>query len=193
MPANLYISHYYVNNNISKICLNDFCTVNEHFNITESIWNNRYKWFNVFVLGPKLGFMNLLRYMVNKTFSVSGYEHLANPHLKSTFQEVWKECPDIMDLTSMSRFRSDIQVNQWLMIAWNLAKGRFYPVRLGYRGSRIALSSISINNILNIIRRQSQAQICINDSNMNDNPELFFREIAQSFESILPEKSSFEY
>ena len=192
LPANLHISHYYVNNNISKTCINDFCTVNEHFNIAESIWKNRKKWFNVFILGPKLGFMNMLRFIVNKTFSVSGYEHLANPHLKSTFQEVWKESPDIMNFTSMSRFRSDGQVNQWLMIAWNLAKGQFYPVREGYRGSRFAVSSKNINDILNIISRQTQTQLCINDSNMNDNPEFFFREIAQSFESFLSEKSSFE-
>ena len=193
LPANLYIRHFYVNNNISKICINDFCTVNEHFNIAESICNNRKKWFNIFVLGPKMSFMNMLRYKVNKTFSVSGYEHIANPHLKSTFQEVWKECYDIMDATSKSRFRSNIQVNQWLMIAWNLAKGRFYPVREGCRGSRIAVSSNNIDIILNIIKNQSQAQICINDSNMNDNPEIYFQYISQVFKSILPEKSSFEY
>lgn len=193
LPANLYISHFYGNNNISKICINDFCTVNEHFNIAKSIWNNRRKWFNIFVLGPKLGFMNMLRYSVNKTFSVGVYEHLANPHLKSTFQEVWKECPDILNNSSMSRFRSDIQVNQWLMIAWNLAKGRFYPVREGYRGSRVAVSKKTIDIISNIIKKQSQTQICVNDSYMNDNPELYFQNIAQIFESILPEKSSFEY
>ena len=59
------------------------------------------------------------------------------------------------------------------MIAWNLAKGQFYPVQEGYRGTRIAVSSKSINNILNIIRRQSQIQLCINDSNMNDNPNYY--------------------
>ncbi len=134
LPTNLKIYRLFKNYNWCKICFNDYCTINEHFNLKNSIWINRRKWFNISSLGFKIALLNFVRYKVNKTFSIYGYDHLANPHLKSTIKEVWDECYDIINDSSMSRFRSDIQVNQWLMIAWNLAKGQFYPVREWIRG-----------------------------------------------------------
>jgi hypothetical protein len=192
LPCNLNINRFFVNNNISKKCFNDFCTVNEHFDIKKSIWENRGKWFSISNLGIKEALMNLIRYKINKTFFVDNFEHLAVPHLKSTIQEVWDKCQDILDESSNSRFRSDIQVNQWLMLAWNLAKGQFYPIRVGKRGIRFPICSNTIDNIVNTIKHQSVPQICVNDCGANDNPEFYFTQIRQAFECILPEKSFFE-
>ena len=47
LPCNLYISRYYGNSSWSRVCLNDYCTVNEHFDIKQSIWDNRRKWFSI--------------------------------------------------------------------------------------------------------------------------------------------------
>lgn len=192
LPASLNICRFYVNNHWSKVCLNTYCTVNERLDIRKLIWENRRKWFNIPALGAKDAFMNYLRYKINKTFSVNSYEHISCPHLKSTMQEVWLECPEILDATCKSQFRSDVQVNHWLMLAWNLAKGRFYPVRLGKRGAFYQISKDSIGNIVDSIENQKKPQICINDNWMNDNPELYFNKIQQAFECILPEKSEFE-
>ena len=192
LPCNMYISRYYGNSSWSRVCLNDYCTVNEHFDIKQSIWDNRRKWFSISKLGVKLAFMNYVRYQVNKTFCVKGYEHLANPHLKSTFQEVWSKCPAIMEASSLSRFRSDVQVNQWLMVAWNLAKGSFYPVREGKRGVQINVSTNSLDTIRSIIEQQKLPLLCTNDTFANDDFEHCFYEIGKSFETILPQKSSFE-
>ena len=192
LPCNLYISRYYCNSRWSKVCFNDYCTVNENLDIAGSIWKNRHKWFSVRRLGVKLAFMNNIRYLVNKTFCVNGYEHLACPHLKSTFVEAWTKCPDIMEITSESRFRSDAQVNQWLMVAWNLAKGLFYPVRDGKRGIVVNVSTCKTESVVEIIKRQKVTQLCINDTFQNDDPEYCFLRVAQAFESILPEKSGFE-
>lgn len=192
LPCNLNICRLYGNDSWSKVCIKDFCTVNEHFDIKKSIWDNRRKWFSVFKLGPNNAFKNYVRFLVNQTFSVSGYEHVAEPHLKSTIEEVWSMCPDIMEATSMSRFRSDEQVNQWLFVAWNLASGRFYPVREGKRGKCFNFSSNDIGVVKEVISQQRMSLICVNDSFRNDNPEYCFRELADAFQSILPEKSSFE-
>ncbi len=192
LPANLKIYRLYGNDNWSKVCFNDYCTVNVNFNIKDSIWLNRKKWFSIESLGFKSALMNYIRYKVNKTFMINGYEHLANPHLKSTIQEVWDKCPNVLNDSSMFRFRSDLQVNHWLMIAWNLAKGRFYPIREGERGVCVSISTEFIYYIKGIIEKQKCFQVCINDSFENDNPDFCFKEIAKSFESILPEKSSFE-
>lgn len=192
LPASLNICRYYGNNHWSKVCLNTYCTVNERLDIKKLIKENHKKWFNLPALGVKESFMNYLRYKINKTFSVNSYEHIAYPHLKSTMKEVWSECHDILDATCKSQFRSNIQVNHWLMLAWNLAKGRFHPVRSGKRGVFHQISKYSIGSIVDTIKYQKIQQICINDSWMNDNPELYYKEIKQAFEDILPKKSEFE-
>lgn len=192
LPCNLYICRTYGNNNWSKVNFNNNCTVHEHFNINKSIWNNRKKWFSISKLGAKLAVMNLIRYFVNRTYLGGQYEHLANPHLKSTMQEVWNECSDIMEATSASRFRSDVQINQWLMLTWNMAKGCFYPIRAGKRGKNINVCNDNSDNICDIIKRQSFTQICINDTVDNDKPELCFNAIGRAFDMIYPNKSDFE-
>lgn len=191
LPCSLCIYRFFRNNMWSKVAFNDFCTVNEHFNLRSSIWENRKKWFSISDLGF-LAIKNIIRFGVNKTFFANGFGHLSNPQLKSSIQELWSICPEIMQEASASRFRSYSQVNQWLFIAWNLAKGRFYPISEGRRGSFFDISENTILQIQDIILRQSEPQICANDSYENDNSEEFFKRIAQSFEAILPEKSSYE-
>ena len=165
IPNNLNICRFYRNDIWSRICINDYCTVNEHFDIKKSIWDNRKKWFSISALGVKEACMNFFRYKLNKTLSINGYEHLAYPHLKSTMQEVWNECPDIMEETSKFRFRSDAQVNHWLMMAWNLAKGRFYPIKDGKRGKLVHVSSGTLETILNLIFRLCLCLSIKNDKN----------------------------
>lgn len=192
LPCDLKIYRNYGNNQWSRVCMNDYGTIAEHFDIRKAIWGNRNKWFNVKELGVYNAFMNGIRYKINKTFSISGYEHIANPHLKSTFQEVWSVCPEIMDATSKSRFRSDSQVNQWLMIAWNLVKGSFFPICEGKRGVDINICTKTIEAIRNKIEQRSVPQLCLNDTEENDNPEYCFQIAAQAMASVFPEKSGFE-
>ena len=192
IPCNMNICRYYGNNHWSKVCANVYCTVNNYHDIKKAIWDNRRKWFSISALGASTALKNCVRYMINKTFSINGFDHLAYAHLKSTMDEVWSVCPDILDASCRSRFRSDIQVNHWLFMAWNLVKGRFFPVREGKRGRMIRLNSETIYDVKDIIERQRMSQLCINDSFDNENPEYLFREIANTFSRILPEKSGFE-
>ena len=172
--------------------MNDYGVVADNFNLKQSIWKNRKKWFSISQLGIREALGNYIRYKVNKTFFISGFEHIANPHLKSTLQEVWNKCPSIMDTTSGERFRADNKLNPWMLIAWNLAKGCFYPVRTGKRGVDVHVNTQQIDMICDMIRQQSVFQLCINDTNDNDNWEYCNNEIRKAFEAILPEKSSFE-
>lgn len=192
LPCNMNICRFYGNNTWSKVCFNDFCTVNDHFDLKDSIWSNRDKWFSIRSLGFKIALMNYIRFKINKSFSINGYEHLAHPHLKSTFEEVWSVCPDVLDFSSRSQFRSVLQVNHWLMIAWNMAKGSFSPIRPGERGTLMQVSSETIEKIVNTIKNRSVTQISMNDSYRNDNPEMNFKIIAQALDTIFPKKSSFE-
>lgn len=191
-PCTLKIHRFYINDNWSKTCFNDYCVVNEIFDSKKSIWENRSKWFNCRALGLRNSLANIIRYRLNKTFSITGYDHLALPHIKSTIQEVWNTTPDLMNESCMCRFRSDNQVNQWLFCTWNLLKGKFFPAKPGSQGLSIKISTSRIDEICEIINKQSVCQVCLNDTNENDDPSFCFDKIRQAFGQILPEKSSFE-
>ena len=192
LPCDMKIYRFFGYNQWSRVCMNDYGVISEHFNIKESIWKNRKKWFSISKLGFRQAMANSIRYIVNKTFFISGYEHIANPHLKSTLQEVWEKCPEVMEATSTPRFRTDNQVNQWMLSAWNISKGSFYPVRSGKRGKDFSINTKQIDAICNIIKQQSVSQLCINDTDSNENWEYCNSEIKKAFVAILPEKSSFE-
>jgi hypothetical protein len=66
-----------------------------------------------------------LSYRINGSLPVGNYGHIATPQLKSTLQEIWDKKLEIMTQTSAHKFRTDDQVNQWMLGAWNQAKGFF--------------------------------------------------------------------
>lgn len=178
--------------NWSRLVFNDYCIVNRSFDMDKSIWDNRKKWFNVSVLGYKRARRNFVCYLANRTLPVSTYGHLAQPHLKSTFEEIWNRHPDVLNATCMHKFRADDQVNQWLSVAWSQAKGSFYPAHEKSRGRHFDISPRSIAEIEIAIKQQQYPQICVNDSQHNTEPEKSSEIIIKAFDAILPNKSSFE-
>ena len=186
---------YYRNvgyNNWSRILFNDYCVINQTFKVSESVWQNRKKWFSIKELGYKKARKNLMCYLTNRTLPLSSYGHVALPHLKSTLKELWERYPDIMHHTSMSKFRTDDQVNQWLLCAWNQAKGIFYPAAVEKLGRVVPVSPQRLDDLCGLIESKTIPQICVNDSPLDTEPEQCLREVARSMETLLPEKSTFE-
>lgn len=179
-------------NNWSRLVFNDYCLVNGSFDIGKSIWKNRKKWFSIFALGYKRARKNFLCFLANRTLPVSTFGHVPSAHLKSTLEEIWEKHPEVMENTCSHKFRSDDQVNQWLAIAWNLAKGCFYPANGKTRGRIYNISTKNINDVEAAIKGQWYPQVCLNDSERNDNPERCSQIIMEAFGEILPDKSSFE-
>ena len=192
LPCDLSICDYYGVNYWSYACFNDYCVLNDHFDLYKAIGDNRTKWFSLRDLGWKVSLKNWICYKINRTMFIRGYEHLSNSHLKSTFQKIWEACPDVLEATSRNQFRSWDQINQWLICAWNQASGSFYPSKPYSHGSHFNVSTRDLEYVCKLIREQSISQICINDTADNDDPEMVFQKIKMAFESILPEKSSFE-
>lgn len=193
LPCNLGVSKYFWNDGGSRKMFNMCAIINEHFDVNSSIRKNRHKWFNCNKLGLKLAFRNYLCYKLNKIMPVWHYEHLPLPHLKSSFQELWQEYPDIMTEVSKAPFRLDSGgVSHWLLAGWNTAKGEFSPIGLGVRGDMsYYLSDGDIKHFCQCIEKQLTPQICVNDV-VDENFEEYYNRIGKSFEKILPDKSSFE-
>lgn len=192
LDTNLRYTNTIGYNNWSRVLFNDYCVLNSSFDTEASVRKNRRKWFSVKELGCKRASRNFLCYMANRTLPVSAYGHVALPHLKTSFVELWEKHPTILEQSSIRKFRSDDQVNQWLLCAWNQAKGCFYPAIGKRRGGCFEVDLESVDWICELIRDQSVPQICVNDSSSNTHPEECAIKLAEAFDAILPEKSKFE-
>lgn len=179
-------------NTINRIKFNNYVVINNHFNSMQSIWSNRRKWFSVPNLGIKRVRINLTCFIANKTIPVGMFGHVGLPHLKSAFEEAWATEYSIMDETSRSKFRSDSQVNQWMLCAWNQAKGHFFPTLGSKVGKHIDVSPQSMGFLIESIRNRTFPQLCINDNRYNTEAEKDASLIIDALESIYPGKSSFE-
>lgn len=192
LDSNLRYPDYYGFNTWSRVMFNDYCVVNKSFDIKKAIRKNAKKWFSIKDLGLGRSFSNYLSFRINGSLPVGNYGHIATPQLKSTLQEIWEKKPEIMTQTSAHKFRTDDQVNQWMLGAWNQAKGYFYPAKRKRLGIRIILSPEFLKTATDIIENRSFPQICLNDTRLNIDPVTSMMETAKAFERIFPEKSLYE-
>ena len=178
--------------NISRIALNNSGVLKRCMDVEHSVWKNIWKFVDVRALGLARAAKNIMSFSVNRTFIGGTFGHLAQPHLKSTINEIWLEQPHIMDATSRNRFRGDDCVNHWLACAWNMISGRFFPANEKRRGRFITVDADGVGQICGIIRRQSFPQICLNDSGCGPDLESCIGEVSKALDELFPEKSSFE-
>ena len=178
--------------NISRIALNNSGLVKHAFDVERQVWRNWRKNFSIGSLGAVRAAKNLASIAVNKTVVHGCFGHLAQPHLKSTFEEFWARFPHVLERTSRHRFRADDCVNQWLGSAWNLTKGNFQPANEKNLGQHLTIDTGSLASVCDIIRNARHAQLCLNDKGGTEGLDRCFAEIANAFDAILPEKSSFE-
>lgn len=171
--------------NFAHILVNDCKFVNTYFNKREVIKNNFFKYMNL-KYGKNL-IKNLLLFNW-KNFSPSYYSHICNSYLKSTFQEVWSKESNLLDKTCCNKFRNDEDVNQYIMKAWQIYSGKFSPKSFRKFGKCITLTD---DIDLRIIKDQKTEILCINDGHVKDFESLK-KELKGAFESLLPDKSSFE-
>ena len=171
--CDLGIPRWIGSSNISRIILNNNWILKSSLNVERLVWKNVWKFTDLRALGFARAMKNLLSFAVNRTLLVGTFGHLTHSHLKSTLEEIWYRQPKIMERTSQSRFRTDDCVNQWLISAWDMVSGRFYPANEKRRGRFVMFDTENID-------RSCQ------------NLELCVQKVAAAFGELLPEKSSFE-
>ena len=192
IPCDLGIPRWLGSSNISRIALNNSGVLKLSLDVESLVWKNIWKYINIRALGFSRAFKNLASFVVNRVVIEGTFGHLSQPHLKSTLEEIWRAQPGVLERTSMSRFRTDDSVNHWLVSAWDMVSGRFYPANEKRKGEFITINEKSLAHICEVIRRQKQPQICLNDKGGTPGLEHCFEEIAKALEELLPEKSSFE-
>lgn len=167
--------------------------VNEHFDFKKSMKENRWKWYNL-----KNGKQILRTVVLEKCPRFPGFwqHHLASAFKKSTFEEVWRKEPEILDQTCRHKFRESTDVTQWLFKDWQIASGKF-AVRTHKFGRAFYIDRDGLDKvgkeILRYITRQRGKIVVINDGEMKESEFDKFRgELKVAFEKILPEKSEYE-
>ena len=172
------------------LIVNDLRVINNHFSKREQVAlygkkyaNKAYRWQD-----------NIRTKVLERLYPESflGFKNLHAPaaFCKKTFIELWEKEPVLLYQTSSNRFRTSDDVNQWLALWWQVASGNFTP----YMTDNVVedVNGDTIKEICELIKRQEHDMACINDSSENIDFERLSKELKDSFETILPEKSSFE-
>ena len=112
---------------------------------------------------------------------------------KSTFEDVWKHCGEELEGMSTHRFRSNEDYTPELFKTWQICSSNFIPYNT-YQDNKIKMFPLMIKSkkAIKAVREQSYSLVSLNDSVHIRNYQETMENIQASFETILPEKSSFE-
>lgn len=182
----------HANSIITHVTANAVTIINKHFDSRLQIRKNWSKWFMPSKVGCKTALLNYI-YSKHSAFVGFGNSHLPVPMLKKTIEEVWMKEPEILGDTLKSKFRSINDVSQYLFRYWDLASGNFYPVSLKKLGK---VYNLGLNSpVFDAMEKHSHSMVCLQDVDESFSEENFAQirnRLVEAFETILPEKSSFE-
>lgn len=167
---------------------NNIRLINKHFDKPEVITKFHDKWFDK-SYGSRARWNYLLKYY-NK-FITLRTPHNAQPYLKSTFEEVWEAEGKELTATSANRFRDSSDYTPELFRTWQICKGDFQPYNT-YSDTKMFPLMLKSRQAIKAIYNQSYSLICLNDNIHIRDYDKVMQEVRDAFESILPEKSSFE-
>ena len=185
--------------NIHSISTSKMCTyaslqatgiINKYFDMKKSILGNFFKWFNP-IYGRQL--FKTLYLFPCKSFPEIRQLHLPYSYLKSVFDEVWEKEEKLLLETCRNKYRTKLDYSHWTMRNWQIAKGSFYP-RSPYFGKSFYLADDnSLNDCVNYIKKSKGSVICINDSDIDDDEFIRYRNMVNaSLDELLPGKSNYE-
>lgn len=172
---------------IGNAVYNNMEIINDYFNKKDMIREHKFKIFNY-----KYKYFNLRSILLMPWKFIPGFydSHIPVSYLKSTFDEVWEKENILLDRLCYNKFRTKNDVNHWLFRYWQLASGTFQPrnVDIG------KLYSLTDSNqvIFDEIKNQRRKIICVNDNEKVEDFENQKKLLNETFNSILPKKSSFE-
>ncbi len=172
----------------AKCLKNNIRIINQRFDKREVLKRDHDKWFHP-SYGKRARYTRLMQ--PYSKFVTLRTPHNAQPYLKSTLEEVWDYAGDELTRVSVNKFRSPEDYTQELFRAWQICRSNFEPYNT-YQDTKMFPLVVKPKQAIKAIREQSYKLVCINDNAHIRNYERVMAEIEASFESILPEKSSFE-
>ncbi len=167
---------------------NNVRLINKHFDKRDVIRRFHDKWFNE-AYGGKMWLSRLLRWYPR--FVTLRTPHNAQPYLKSTFEHVWAAAGAELSESATHRFRSTGDLTPELFRTWQICEGNFEPYNT-YNDTKMFPLVTMPGKAIEAVRAQSYKLVCLNDNVHIRNYDRVMDDMRGAFESILPEKSSFE-
>jgi len=170
---------------------NNLTIINEKFNQREAIKRNPTNWINF-----KYGILNIQSILLNirwRGFSGFYEPHSIQSYLKSTFENVWSEYGEDLEVMMSSKFRAPNNYNQWLMRYWQLADNKFVPRSPKFSKVYALNDKRKIDKCATDIRKQKKRVVCVNDGEGLTDFEYAKETVNKALNSILNEKSRFEF
>ncbi len=197
LPCDLFVEEppTFVKKDVfNDILINDLILINKNFDRQEVFKEHKRKLYS---LKNKRSFVKnvVLSTMRRHEFFGIEFSHLHQPFLKSMFDRVWEDNPDVLDSVCYNRFRGVDDVNQYVIKYYQMLTGQFEPYNWRKTGIVYQLNDSTVGNNINEavvdIKEQKHKMICLNDSNVT-NFDITKKQINNALESILPQKCSFE-
>lgn len=171
-----------------KTLKNNIRIINHHFDKREVTEKFHDKWFNPIYGKRAVWNKRLKRY---GKFITLRTHHNAQPYLKSTFDKVWAAAGKELTETSSNRFRDSSDYSPELFRTWQICEGNFEPYNT-YCDTKMFPLLIRPKQAVEAIYKQSYSLICLNDNIHIRNYDELMQKLANAFNHILPDKSSFE-
>lgn len=178
----------------SLILLSNILVLNRHFeNKWLSVKKKPFNWFNLKY--GKHNTYNLFSLFLNRKYYTGFmYFHLSQPFLKKTLALLWEKEPSVLDETCSHTFRNFLNVNLYLQRYWELASNNFYPINMKKLGHVFKIHKKLQPAAVEFVKNQKKPIVCLNDYDTLPEEEFVSakKKINTAFQTILPEKSSFE-
>lgn len=167
---------------------NNIRIINRHFDKKKVMMRYHEKWFHK-SYGTKARWNYIFKFYGK--FITLRTPHNAQPYLKSTFDEVWAAAGKELTETSSNRFRALTDYTPELFRTWQICRGNFEPYNT-YNDTKMFPLMIRAKQAVKAIYGQSYTLICLNDNIHIRNYDSVMESLKGAFQSILPDKSSFE-
>lgn len=179
-PNNPVMSHMLLNNSL-VLC--------KYFGKRENVKMQLGKYYK---LGypPLYFFYNLLE-MAFPLFTGFYTVHGPSPYCRETFEELWQKEGPLLSEMSANRFRSAEDVTQYLFREWQKLSGNFVPHNIQ---KAMQYYEVKEDNraLARMLKKKKKKIVCVNDGQVKEDYERIRAELTGAFESLLPERSSFE-
>ncbi|MDR0297413.1 MAG: Stealth CR1 domain-containing protein [Streptococcaceae bacterium] len=165
--------------------------INEHFNWRSVVRKHPFQWFN-----PKYGALGIVNFLMLPWGRVPGFfiSHFPSSLQRKTFETLWTIESKYFEETCANRFRGALDTNQWVAQWWQMCSGNFVPrsVHVGFGNYYIRDDDANNQKIFNDIRNQKYYLYSINDGVETGDFDAIMAEYAAAFDTVLPNKSSYE-
>ena len=173
-------THFFMKANILAI-------INKHFNKKETVKKHFSKIINPNYKNFNFKTMNSLRF--KKKFCGFWNFHTPQPYLKDTFRTIWEKEYENLDFACHNKFRESTDLGHYLCRYWQMVSGNFVPKK--DESKYLIFLNDNTKNI-EILKSGKYKYVCINDAYMDIDFEKAKKEINDTLQEILPEKSQFE-